>query len=94
MEICFVDEGLARCLREETRAIERWGCEVGRQCGYLLNFLACIDSPADLDKFTFLDAQSGPGGSWTVRLTHGWRIVLEVADGGRALMVTEVVESA
>ena len=94
MEICFVEEGLARCWREEARAIERWGCEVGKQCGYLLNFLACIDSMADLDKFTFLDAQRGPDGSWTVRLTHGWRVVVEVAGGGRPLMVTKVVESA
>ena len=95
MDICFVDEGLAGCFREEARAIERWGCEVGRQCAYVLNFLACIDSTGDLGKFSFLDAQRGPdGSSWTVRLTDDWRVAIEVADGGRALVVTKVVESA
>ena len=96
MDICFVDERLALCFREEAQAVARWGCDVATQYAYVVNFLTCLDTAGDLSKFAFLDAvaTSHPEGfRWTVRLTNGWRLVLEATESGEPLVVAEVVQS-
>ena len=94
MDICFGDEDLARCFREEVYATARWGLGVAQQYVYVVNFLTCIEAAGDVSKFAFLWAEtrnhSGPT-RWIVPLADGWHVALDVAEGGRALIVAEVV---
>ena len=94
MDIRFADENLARCFREEVYATACWGLGVAQQYVYVVDFLTCIEAAGDMSKFAFLHAEtrnrSGPL-RWIVPLADGWRVALEVAEGGRSLIVAEVV---
>ena len=94
MDLRFADENLARSFREEVYATACWGLDAARQYVHVVNFLTCIEAAGDVSKFAFLRAESrnhsGPT-RWIVPLADGWHVALDVAEGGRALIVAEVV---
>lgn len=93
MDIRFADESLARCFREESCAVRRWGAEVANRYAFVIAFLTCVDAVGDLGKFAFLDAvglDSSLNSPGTVRLADGWRLALEAVEGSTALVVKEV----
>ncbi len=89
----FSHGDLANCYAEHSHGVALWGAPVAEQYSCVVNFLTCIDSVADLATFLFLDAQhrnTERGSQWTVQLIEGWRLTLELDEGGNALILMEV----
>lgn len=94
MKIRFANASLARCFNEQSHAAGHWGADVADQYARVVNFLTCVDGPADLPKFAFLQARAvitSEEPRWRVQLMENWRVILEPAEGGQSFIVTAVV---
>ncbi len=93
MRVQFRTPKLARCLRDEAYAAERWGPAAASRYAYVVNFLTCIDTAGDLGRFAFLAAKvenEGGESRWLLPLADDWQLALALVDGDHAVSVVEV----
>lgn len=94
VELQFADERLKHCFLDKAYASMHLGREVADRYAYLLNFIGCIDSASDLQRFAFLDTVAPPNisgsWSWSVSLDAERRLLLQPVEDGKAIRIMEI----
>lgn len=92
MEIRFANERLKQCFVDNVYARQHFGRVVADRYAYVLNFLSCIDTASDLQRFAFLDTVAPPtiSGTWSVSLDGQRRLMLQPVEDGKTIRIMEV----
>jgi plasmid maintenance system killer protein len=94
MEVKFGTRQLMRCYEESSRAMRRWGPDVGRKYIARINSLYAAKKFSDLYTIRSLDLhqlKGGHSGQYAITLHGRWRLIL-VPEREDAVRVEEVTK--
>lgn len=93
MEVSYRTRELERCYTESKRATKKWGADVARKYVTRIGELraaATLQDLRDLRSLRFHALQGDRDEEYSIRLTVQWRLIVEVDEESKTIVIREV----